>query len=128
MGIFDAIRKQVQSEAKAAMVEAENKGFRDTQIDVSKFYGQGDPIRYKRTGKLRNTPRSTGVAGGGNHYQATIYLDTAYEYETGTYTAQKVVSKAEVGGSGILGKPGFWEKSLSDIERDFYEALAKRFN
>lgn len=128
MGFLDSVLKEIQNEAEAAMNEAEATAYLKTLKNVSDFYSQGKPKYYERTKELSRTPKTTGVRGDGNHFEAKIYLDSQYSYDTGSYTAAKVMSEAEVGGSGILGKPGFWAKSEKDIEEAFYDALKKRFD
>ena len=141
MGLLDPLRTEIQNAAESAMNEAESKGYLATLRNLSDFYSKGKPKMYKRTGKLGNTPETTGVLGSGNHYEANIYLNTQYTYEPdetlvyskatysrATQSASWVATQAEVGGAGILGKPGFWAASEKDIENAFYDALKKRFN
>lgn len=128
MDALDVVLKRIQAEAEAAIDEALSNGFEATKQNVEDFYSQGQPRYYQRTGQLGKTPESTGVSGHGNHYEAQIWLNGDYSYNTGTYSGAKVLSEAEMGGSGILGKPGFWEKSEEDIKRALDAACAKRFD
>lgn len=118
-----ALEAEIRRKAEDAMHETEGKSYLDANRNMTAFYSEGSPDRYRRTGQLGNTARTTGVSG----LEATIYLDSQYEYNTGSYTAAKVMSEAEVGGSGILGKGGFWKKTEEDIQENLDSAFGKRF-
>lgn len=128
---FAQLQAECQKKMQKAMSEAESKTYLNANENLTEFYSQGSPVvykrMYKRTGKLGNSARTTGVVGSGNHLHAEIYLDPMYEYDTGTYTAAKVMAEAEVGGSGILGKSGFWRKTEEDAQRNINEAFSKEF-
>lgn len=138
MGALDSLRKEIQQTAEKAMYEAEGKAYLQTLQNLSDFYSQGKPKMYRRTGKLGNSPETTGVLGSGNHLEARIYLNSQYEYDDHpSYIPAKyalpgraaawVMAQAEIGGAGILGKPGFWAKSEKDIENALYDAVKKYF-
>lgn len=124
---FAQLEAECQRKMERAMNEAESKTFLDALDNLSDFYSGGTPSYYKRTGALGNSPKTTGVTGGGNHLHAEIYLDPMYEYNTGTYTAAKVMAEAEVGGSGIVGKSGFWQKTEEEALRNVESAFGKEF-
>lgn len=124
---FAQLRSECQKKMKKAMNEAESKTYLNANENLTDFYSQGKPTEYKRTGQLGNSTRTTGVTGGGNHLHAEVYLDPTYNYDTGTYSTPKVMSEAEVGGSGILGKGGFWERTEEDAKRNVDEAFSREF-
>lgn len=139
MGALDSIRQKIQQEAMAAITEAESKGKIATENNVHSFYSSAGTGRYKRTGQLGDSTRSTGVSGGGNHYTARIYLDVAgVSYKVPNpafsppyasyFSAQDVFNAAEAGGAHIAGKPGFWAKSEHDIEQALIEACSRHFS
>lgn len=141
MGALDTIRAEIQQKAREAIVETNIVGTNATVNNMHSFYSQGHPKKYVRTGQLGASARSTGVSGGGNHYETTIYLDvegTSYPvpnpaFDTdgsgrfSHFTSMEVFEAAEAGTSGILGKPGFWKKSETEIEQALNAAMAKRF-
>lgn len=138
MGALDSIRQKLQSEALAAITEAEQKGKLQTENNVHSFYSSSGTGRYKRTGQLGDSTESTGVSGGGNHYTARIYLDvagTSYKVPNPAFdppyasyfSSQQVFDAAEAGGAHIAGKPGFWAKSEKEIEQALYDAVSKHF-
>lgn len=124
---FAQLQAECQKKMQKAMNKAESNTYLNANEHMTEFYSQGNPVMYKRTGQLGNSTRTTGVKGGGNRLHAEIYLDPMYEYDTGTYTAAKVMSEAEVGGSGILGKSGFWERTEEDAKRNIDEAFGNEF-
>jgi hypothetical protein len=124
---FAELQAECQEKMRRAMSEAESKTYLNANENLIEFYSQGSPVVYKRTGQLGNSAMTTGVQGGGNHLHAEIYLNPMYEYNTGTYTAAKVIAEAEVGGSGILGKSGFWRKTEMDAKRNVDNAFCKEF-
>jgi len=139
MGALDSIRQKIQQEAMAAITEAESKGKIATENNVHSFYSSSGTGRYKRTGQLGNSTKSTGVSGGGNHYTARIYLDvagTSYKVPNPAFdppyasyfSSQEVFDAAEAGGAHIAGKPGFWAKSEKEIEQALYEAAGRHFS
>lgn len=127
MAALDSVRKKIQLAAEKAMYETEAKAYSAALNNLHSFYSQGNPKVYERTHQLGNSPRTTGIQGTPNHLYARIYLDMAYDYDTGTYATPHVFSEAEIGGSGILGKPHFWEKTEEEIEKAFNNAMSKRF-
>lgn len=141
MGALDSIRQKLQSEALAAITEAEQKGKLQTENNVHSFYSSSGTGRYKRTGQLGDSTESTGVSGGGNHYTARIYLDidgVHYHYPDPNpafyppypshFSPQEVFEAAEIGAAHIAGKPGFWAKSEKEIEQALYEAAGRHFS
>jgi len=123
-----ALEAEMRAKMMDAMEETKSKSYFDGQKHLDKFYGQGNPTVYERTGKLDDSIRSEGVNGGGNSVSAEIYLDTGISYNTGTYSGAQVISEAEVGGSGILGKSEFWKDTEEDIQKNLDSAFGSRFN
>lgn len=96
---------------------------------LTKFYSQGSPKRYKRTGKYGDAPDSTGAQGGGGHVSTEIYMnESGHGYTAGTFSAREVWEAAENHTSGVLGKPGRWAQTEQDIEQLANEIFAKHFN
>lgn len=109
--LFDAIDKQI---IKPRVTASEDEGFRATKEDISSFYSEGHPIRYRRTHAYEDSPNSTGVVSKGNgNYDYTISLKD-HEYDTGT-PGFPVFEEAQHNGSGILGRAGTWFESQEDI-------------
>ena len=118
----------LQREMRNAMNATEQRSYEKARENASMFYSQGSPVEYRRTGKYGDAPDSTGVSGGGNYLEAEIYMNPAgHGYTTGTFSAQEVWQAAEDHDAGILGMPGRWAQTESDIERIINEEFGKRF-
>ena len=138
----DEIRKELQQKAREAIEETDQKGLEATKKNTQDFYSGGTPELYVRTGQLGNSPKSTGVSGGGNTYESKIYLDVGgtsymvpnplFDFDgTGRfshYSSDEVFDAAENGHSHVVGKPGFWKKSDKEIEQIFDSSVSKRFS
>ena len=121
--LLAAIRKEMQS----AMDEVESKGYLAAVKNAGDFYSQGHPNRYKRTPSYGNSAKSTGVIGSGDHLETEIYLDTGFNYSTGSWSTPKIFDAIEFGDGGVLGKTGRWQQTEEDVERIINEAFVKRF-
>lgn len=125
---LNALLNAVRREMKSAMQSSEQRSHMKALENADEFYSQGDPIRYVRTGKYGDAPDSTGVTGGGDYLEAEIYMNPAgHGYTTGTFSAQEVWEAAENHTAGVLGMPGRWAQTESDIEQIVNEEFGKRF-
>lgn len=110
-----ALKEAIRKKASAAMNEVSKNGLKSAQENVTGFY-TGTPGVYERTDKLKNSPESTGVSGNGSKLSTEIYLDQNYIYETGTWTTHQVMEAAETGNANLIGTPGFWEKTVDEMD------------
>ena len=130
-GVFKNMASLVnalQAEMREAMEETTDNSLADAQLNTKAFYAGGIPVQYERTGQYGSSPNTHGVTGSGNTLFSDVYLDDEYKYNTGTYSARKVFEEAEIGGSGIVGTPGTWERTEEDIQRNIDDCFEKRFN
>ena len=109
---ISAVKAAIRKKAQQAIGEISQKGYETAQNNVEGFY-TGSPVYYKRTGKLGDSPRTTGVQGKGSHVSTEIYLDDNYSYSTGTWTAEQVMNAAENG--HLVGSGGFWMKTVDEM-------------
>lgn len=125
-----ALKKAIQKEAKAAMRDAQKKMYTKTQQEVQDFYSQGSPYVYKRTGALGNTPQTTPIQESGDTISYEIYLDQSHKYDTGRdlRSMSATLPAAEAGDYGILGKPGFWQRSEGEFQDILDSAMAQHFS
>ena len=123
--LINAMRKEMRS----AMQSAEQRSHMKALENADEFYSIDSPDRkYVRTGKYGDAPDSTGVTGGGDYLEAEIYMNPAgHGYTTGTFSAQEVWEAAETHTAGVIGMPGRWEQTESDIEQIVNEEFGKRF-
>lgn len=123
-----ALRSKMKSamEAVRSKVEAQSEG------NVWEFYTEGTPLPpekggYVRTGALGNTAETTGVQNIGNSSSFEVRLNDNYSYSTGGFSANEVIEAAEKHTAGILGKPGFWEKTQEDSQKILDETMNAAF-
>ena len=125
---LNALLNAVRREMRSAMQSAEQRSHMKALENADEFYSQGSPERYVRTGKYGDAPDSTGVTGGGDYLEAEIYMNPAgHGYKTGTFSVQEVWEAAENHTAGVLGMPGRWAQTESDIEQIVNEEFGKRF-
>ena len=132
------LEKMIQQQARTAMQDVQKKVLSDMNYEVGQFYLQGNPSLYVRTGNLRSSPRVTGITGGGNTFGFDAYLDTGYYLVPNPiftsrgyasyFTPEEVFSAAESHAARILGKGGFWSRSLRDIKQDIVSIFSSYFN
>lgn len=105
------IEKNVRSGMNAARDEVKPT-FED---NVTEYYSVGNPVIYDRTGTLLESPNTTPVSGGGNHFEFKVEMQDSISYHTGTYTGAQVIDATEQGHSGTLGKHGYFAKTEAEI-------------
>lgn len=122
----NAIKERISQAASGIKNECE----KIEKEELSDFYSQGVPNRYKRTYALENTGKSTDISTSGAGVSFDMYLDQTHEYTTGTWNMEQVMDAAESGapGSGILGKPGFWDRATGRFDNAINEGLGKYFD
>lgn len=124
-----ALENAIQKELKNTMNTIEHRSYNKALENAEEFYSQGSPKRYVRTGTYGDTPDSTGVSGGGNHYETDIYMNpNGHGYSTGTFSAYQVWEAVENSSYGVLGLPGRWNETESDIQKIINEEFGKRFS
>lgn len=121
---LESLISGLQGEIEAAVNEAESKGYLSAVKNTSD-YRQVTPKVYEVTYQLENSARTTGVIGGGNHYEAEIYLDEGFNYDTGTWSTPKIFDIAESG--GLINPGGFWARTEDEIEQEAIASFSKRF-
>lgn len=121
-----ALEKQLMDKLSEAMNEAGAQMWIDTDEEVKDFYSQGEP-KYVRTGKLGSTPSSTPVSVSGKSVSFEIYLDSSRGYSTGSFSMSEVLTNAEAHTAGIVGKPGFWERSKKKMEATLTKVIGAAF-
>lgn len=119
---ISAVKAAIRKKAQQAIGEISQKGYETAQNNVEGFY-TGSPVYYKRTGKLGDSPRTTGVQGKGSHVSTEIYLDDNYSYSTGTWTAEQVMEAAENGYGNLVGTGGFWRKTVDEMPDIINDAM-----
>lgn len=125
---WSALKAVIQNDVADATSEAEGKSYRNSLNNNTDYYSGSSPDRYYRTLQYMNSPRTTGVLGGGDSYHFDIYLDMGFNYDTGTWSTPKIFNAIEYGGGGVLGNIGRWAQTEEDIQKNIDEAFGKRFS
>ena len=119
----------LQKELRTAMTEISIEGLNKARENASEFYEQGKPEWYVRTGTYGTAPNSDGVKGFGNVQETEIYMEEAgHGYKTGTFSAREVWEAVESGSYGVLGKPGRWAETESDVKQVVNDVMSEHFS
>ena len=106
------IEKDVRSGMNAARDEVEIK----LEDNVMGYYDIGNPIKYKRTGTLLESPNTTPVSGGGNHFEFKAEMQDNISYHIGDFTGAEVIEATETGAMGhTLGNHRYFEATRNAI-------------
>ena len=124
---WEALRAAIIKEMSAAMDEALERAYHDLQQNVMSFYAGGEPLIYIRTLKLAAAPRVKGPNGGGSQITGDVYMDQNYEYNTGTWSTGQIMDAAESGNANLVGTPGWWRRTESDIDEIIVSAFGSKF-
>lgn len=136
---MNELNKLLRNQMQKAMNLAKSEMEADTFEATGDFYTQGNPVMYKRTGALGNTPMSTNLTVGSNTMSFMVYLDTAYTYTTGSKPTmtqvlelanydKRFTTKNGYTAKPTLGKKGFWENAETNMEQTFYTVMGSFFN
>ena len=129
----------IMKDLKKAAHIASEKMLADMYEETGDFYTGGEPVMYRRTGALGDTPRTTSISasstadGGSVSFKA--YLDTSTSYTTGRNPSMKtVLDLANNGGDmtnppmkAVVGKSGFWDRAEKKMEESFKETMEQLF-
>ena len=135
-----------------------NKGMVTASKDIERamfketegFYSQGTPVMYQRTGKLERAPRVSELIGGfTDEISFRAYLDQSggypsitYTYWNGGQTTSKAPSMTDVlnltnygtTSSSVgklhpaLGRSGYWERAMAQMQQLLDKNIGKQFN
>lgn len=132
------LEMMLMKEIQKAMNITSEKALADMYEETGKFYTQGNPKQYERTGALGDTPKTTSTTIAGNSIYFDAYLDISHQYTTGDNPSmEQVLNLANYGQPWItkngkqalsaLGKKGFWEASEKKMQKTFNNTLSKFF-
>lgn len=112
---FLEVKKLMEKDVRAGMNAARDEVKVKFEDNVMGYYSVGNPVIYDRTGTLLESPNTTPVSGGGNHFEFKVEMQDSISYHTGTYTGAQVIDATEQGHSGTLGKHGYFAKTEAEI-------------
>lgn len=131
------LEQMLRKELQVAMNEVQVQSLADMLTETHNFYSSGHPKIYQRTGQLGNSPRVTGITGGGNTLSFRAYLQLgSYHVPNPAFTSRgyasyfsplQVMNAAEYHFAHVLGRPGFWNRSQLKMERNLNRAMSSHF-
>lgn len=122
---FLEVKKLIEKDVRAGMNAARDEVKPTFKDNVTEYYSVGNPVIYDRTGTLLESPNTTPVSGGGNHFEFKVEMQDSISYHTGTYTGAQVIDATEQGHSGTLGKHGYFTKTEAEIPEIVDRNMAK---
>lgn len=118
---------------KRALVQATNNMAEKIERKVieenENYYGDYYPIPYKRTDMMRKSPKRTQASLAGNGASAEVYINSDYEYPTGSWSGAEVLDSANKGLHG--GKPlgsgnvRIWDNPMAESDAESYSMWAE---
>ena len=135
------LERMIVKQMQKAMQVTQRKIEADMHEEVGKFYTQGNPLLYTRTGGLANTPKTTNISIGGTTASFEAYLDPNQGWYgadnpnpaftsrgwSSYFTPLQIISAAESHAAHIKGKGGFWSRSLKHMESDVKTVFGRYF-
>ena len=112
---FLEVKNLIEKNVRSGMDAARDEVKQTFEDNVTEYYSVGNPVIYDRTGTLLESPNTTPVSGGGNHFEFKVEMQDSISYHTGTYTGAQVIDATEQGHSGTLGKHGYFAKTEAEI-------------
>lgn len=112
---FLEVKNLIEKDVHSGMNDARDEVEIKLEDNVMGYYDIGKPVKYERTGTLLESPNTTPVSGGGNHFEFKAEMQDNISYHTGTYTGAQVIDATEQGHSGTLGKHGYFAKTEAEI-------------
>lgn len=112
---FLEVKNLIEKNVRSGMDAARDEVKPTFEDNVTEYYSVGNPVIYDRTGTLLESPNTTPVSGGGNHFEFKVEMQDSISYHTETYTGAQVIDATEQGHSGTLGKHGYFAKTEAEI-------------
>lgn len=112
---FLEVKNLIEKNVRSGMDAARDEVKPTFEDNVTEYYSVGNPVIYDRTGTLLESPNTTPVSGGGDHFEFKAEMEENIAYHTGTYSGAQVIDATEQGHSGALGKHGYFAKTEAEI-------------
>lgn len=123
---FSALKDALRKEMYNAVQESTEKSYEDLCENVNHFY-DSEEGGYKRTYQLMNAPQAKEISCSGDTAMGEIRIDTdSPNYDPAGRSVQTIYNYGNEG--GLLGNPGFWQKTEEDIPKNIEKSFGKHFN
>lgn len=98
------LKKFLLSKCKNALIKSQEKVYKILDLYMQRFYADYDPVMYQRTYQLLCSLVKSDIRSTSNGYEADVYFDLSYIYETGRNpSGEQVMNAAAYGGHGAEG-------------------------
>lgn len=121
---FAALKAGLQREMYSAVREATEESYQDLQSNTGDFYNSPQGI-YQRTGQLKDSPQLDGINYNGDNAVGQISINTGTQYEPAGRDTETIYIYGNEG--GLLGNPGFWDRTEDDIQKNIEKSFGKHF-
>lgn len=120
-----ALKAALQKEMCEALEETVEDSYLDLKDHLNHFY-DAEEGKYKRTGQLRDSGQIDGINFNGDSAVGQLSISTHTQYDPSGRDTATIYGYGNSG--GLLGNPGFWDKTEDDIEKNIDRNFGKRFS
>lgn len=113
---FLEVKSLIEKDVRAGMNAARDEVEIKSEDNVMGYYDLGNPVKYERTGTLLESPNTTPVSGGGNHFEFKAEMQDNISYHTGNFSGSDVIEATETGAFGnTLGNHRYFEATRKAV-------------
>lgn len=113
---FLEVKSLIERDVRAGMNAARDEVEIKLEDNVLGYYDFGNPIKYERTGTLLESPNTTPVSGGGDHFEFKAEMEENIAYHTGNFSGSDVIEATETGAFGnTLGNHRYFEATRKAV-------------
>lgn len=120
---LEALKAAILKEVRSAVDDAAQKSKNMLQKNVDEFYSVPGG-RYHRIGMLQAAPQLDTVYETINGAMAQISINTGTQYDPAGRDTEIIYGYAE--DDGLIGRGGFWERSIAEVPGILKEEIEKR--
>lgn len=113
---FLEVKNLIEKNVRSGMDAARDEVKPTFEDNVTEYYSVGNPVIYDRTGTLLESPNTTPVSGGGNHFEFKVEMQDSISYHTGNFSGSDVIEATETGAFGnTLGNHRYFEATRKTV-------------
>lgn len=120
---LEALKAAILNGVRSAVDDAAQKSKNVLQKNVDEFYSVPEG-RYHRIGMLQAAPQLDTVYETKNGAMAQISINTGTQYDPAGRDTETIYGYAE--DDGLIGRGGFWERSIAEVPGILKEEIENR--
>ena len=120
---LEALKAAILKGVRSAVDDAAQKSKNVLQKSVDEFYSVPEG-RYHRIGMLQAAPQLDSVFETKNGAMAQISINTGTQYDPAGRDTETIYGYAE--DDGLIGRGGFWKRSMTEVPGILKEEIEKR--